>query len=144
MEGPSFWMWQPGALNVEDGRKEGLWVGALRKQGGQPEGTVSTCYCRVGPGEVSHRQSMFLGGQCSPLSENQYCQVALQPSTPMHLHRALYSKIFLQAALETSCIKISPGPYHHSAVPSPAASELLQVLVQNAEYRTIAKRNQNF
>lgn len=124
-EGPSFWTWQPRTLNVEDGRKESLWMGALGKQGGQPDETVCTCYCRLGPQTASHSQSMLPRSLCSPLSEKQCCDIA---SHPPQMHRALYFKILPHIVLCRQCswppfIKISPGPYYYISVPSPTAWE---------------------
>ena len=97
-------------------------MGALGKQGDQPEGTVSTCYCGVGPGGVSHRQSMFLGVPVLPIIRETMLSSCPQLSADAQ-------GLAQDLAQDCSHLKISPGPCYHSAIPHPSATELLEVLV---------------
>lgn len=115
-EGPSFWIWQAGALNVEDGKKERLWMVTPGKQEVQSDGRVCIYYCRLGPVETSHSQSMCLGSLCSPPADKQSCHVAPIP-------RSCPGLLSVGSALNLLYQDL-PGPYYHSSVLSPTASVL--------------------
>lgn len=103
-------------------------MGALGKQRGRPDGTLCTCYCRVGPGEMSHKENVFPECLCAPLSVKRCCHVAHSP-LEIPLLQDLTQNDFLWAVLLTSFLKTSPGPYYCSAVLNPTALELTAMLV---------------